>query len=748
MHQQRPADEVAETIRALSDEIVRLQQAYYLRDESLVSDAEYDELLAQLTALETQYPELLSPDSPSQSVGFGGNVLFAPVEHMSPMLSLDNAFSFDEVRAWYERTVKSLSEPAPLLTELKIDGLAISLRYQNGRLISAATRGDGRVGEDVTENVALITAVPQQLRGSNLPELVEIRGEIFFPISEFERVNEAQSAAGEKLFANPRNAASGSLRQKAAGKNSKQLALMQHRLGALTMTVHGLAAWSDSAVTKQSLVYEQLRDWGLSVSEHTRVLHSLEEVEAYVADYQARRNTLGHEIDGVVIKVDDFAQQQRLGATSRAPRWAIAYKYPPEQVHSTLVDIKIGIGRTGRATPYAVVEPVKVAGSIVRQATLHNQEVVKAKGVLIGDTVVLRKAGDVIPEILGPVLEKRTGDEREFVMPEHCPECGATLRAMKEGDIDLRCPNTRSCPAQVRGRVEHIGSRGALDIEGLGEVSAAALTSPMTGTPPLADESGQVTEARLFELTLQDLFPIEVAVTEPYSGLPKINDDGAPAVETPFRRMRTKKDGPFDADAVDFQGSEDAVPSENAKKLLSNLELAKTKPLWRKIVALNIRHVGPVAARALAAAFGSVAAIAEAHDEDLAQVEGVGPTIAESLQQWFSEDWHLEIIERWRAAGVILEEERAESAENTEGAFFGKTVVVTGTIEGFSREEAEEAVAAAGGKTTSSVSKKTDYVVAGPGAGSKLSKAEQLGITVLDAATFAAMLSQGAQETP
>jgi DNA ligase (NAD+) len=730
------AVEVAE----LTTRILELRDAYYERDEVLVSDADYDAIMHRLEALEQLYPELQSQDSPTLTVGGRAATLFDPVRHAERMLSLDNVFSLDDFSAWAAKVERDSGRSVDYLCELKIDGLAINLRYENGRLVSAATRGDGVVGEDVTENVRYIEGIPARLEGTGHPPLVEVRGEIFFPVESFRALNAEQAAAGERVFANPRNAASGSLRQKAEGKNEAGLDLMHRRLSRLRMLVHGLGAWENPPVSSQSEIYGVLAAWGLPTSTHFRVAHSSAEAVDFIEYYGEHRDSVEHEIDGIVIKVDELALHGELGATSRAPRWAIAYKYPPEQVNTKLLDIVVSVGRTGRATPFAVMEPARVAGSVVRQATLHNQDVVKAKGVLIGDTVVLRKAGDVIPEVLGPVIELRDGTEREFVMPTNCPECGTALAPAKEGDVDLRCPNARSCPAQVRGRVEHVGSRGALDIEGLGEVSAAALTQPLVpSTPPLTTEAG------LFDLTLADLFPIEVVVRDSETGLPKLLDDGSLKVETPFRRNRQKRDGEFDPAAA-TAGDADSVPSSQAIALIANLEVAKTKELWRILVSLSIRHVGPVAARALASYFGSLDAIRAATRDELAAVDGVGAIIADALIEWFTVDWHQEIIERWAAAGVQFStpgHPGPGAAAGADGPLAGLTVVATGSLDGFTREGAVEAIIAAGGKAASSVSKKTDFVAAGPGAGSKLTKAEELGVRIIDAAQFAILLRDG-----
>jgi DNA ligase (NAD+) len=726
----------------LTTRILELRDAYYERDEVLVSDDEYDRMMMRLQELERLFPELQSQDSPTQTVGGRAEAtLFTPVRHVERMLSLDNVFSVEEFEAWAAKVERDSGRSIDYLCELKIDGLAINLRYENGALVTAATRGDGVVGEDVTQNIAYVGSIPTELAGDGHPPLVEVRGEVFFESAVFAQLNADQVAAGDRVFANARNAASGSLRQVAENKSEAQLARMYKRLGRLSMLVHGIGAWANPPAASQSEIYELLKTWGLPTSSHYRVTSTARDAAEFIEYFGLHRNSVEHEIDGIVIKVDELALHEELGATSRAPRWAIAYKYPPEQVNTRLLDIVVSVGRTGRVTPFAVMQPVRVAGSVVRQATLHNQDVVKAKGVLIGDTVVLRKAGDVIPEVLGPVVELRDGTEREFVMPTHCPECGTALAPAKEGDVDLRCPNAKTCPAQVRGRVEHIGSRGALDIEGLGEVGAAALTQPdFPVEPPL------VTEAGLFSLTLPDIFPIRVTVRDSETGLVKLGDDGTPKHETPFKRRRQKKDGPFDPTAEGFTGDEHFVPSTAATRLLEQIDRAKTKDLWRILVALSIRHVGPVAARELAAYFGSIQAIREATRDELAAVDGVGGIIADAVIDWFALDWHVDIIERWADAGVqfaIPGHPGPGSAVAVGGPLEGLTVVATGSLDGFTREGALEAIVAAGGKAASSVSKKTDFVAAGPGAGSKLAKAEELGVRIIDAAQFARLLEFG-----
>ena len=740
-------DEARVEVEALTTRILELRDAYYGRDTVLNDDATYDALVRRLELIEHAFPELQSQDSPTQTVGGRAETtLFAPVEHAERMLSLDNVFSADEFADWAAKVERDAGRPVRFLCELKIDGLALNLRYERGLLVTAATRGDGRVGEDVTQNVLQVAGIPHRLFGSagqpadsaEMPDLVEVRGEVFIPKVAFDELNARQREAGEREFANPRNAASGSLRQKAEGKNDEQLARMRDRLSRLRMLVHGIGAWPDPPVAAQSEVYTLLERWGLPISSHLRVHDTATAAAEYIAFHGEHRHAVEHEIDGVVVKVDELDLHGELGATSRAPRWAIAYKYPPEQVNTKLLNIVVSVGRTGRATPFAVMEKVRVAGSEVRQATLHNQDVVAAKGVLIGDTVVLRKAGDVIPEVLGPVVELRDGTERAFVMPTHCPECGTALRPAKEGDIDLRCPNARSCPAQVRGRVEHIGSRGALDIEALGEVSAAALTQPdVPSIPPLETEAG------LFALTIDDLLPIEVVVTDAETGLPRLSADGSARRRSPFRRNPT---GPEKK-----QGLDGPQPSSAALTLLDELERAKSKPLWRLLVSLNIRHVGPVAARALADWFGSLDAIRAASAGELAAVDGVGVIIAEAVQEWFAIEWHVEIVERWTAAGVQFAtpgHAGPGAAAAAGGVLAGVTVVATGSLDGFTREGALEAIIAAGGKAASSVSKKTNFVAAGPGAGSKLSKAEELGLRIIDAAQFAILVREGPDALP
>ena len=701
----------------LVDAINEARERYYERDAPTLSDEEYDALYRELTELEAAYPELASGESPTQSVGGSRSEMFEPVEHLERMYSLDNAFSLEEVQAWADRIDRAIGEVPALLCELKVDGLAVDLVYESGRLRSVATRGDGRVGEDVTYNASFIPAIPASLKGRRVPPLLEVRGEIYFPLEAFERINAEQLAAGGSPFANPRNAAAGTLRQRIDRRREDladvesrsrgtdreiarverlqaELAVAVSRLDALQLVVHGIGAHEGVDFSSQSGAYHVLAQLGLPTSDRVRVVDDLAGAREYIEYYGEHRHDVSHEIDGVVIKVDDLALQSRLGATSRAPRWAIAFKYPPEVVRTRLLDIQVNVGRTGRVTPFGVMQPARVAGSTVSMATLHNAQEVERKGVLIGDMVFLRKAGDVIPEILGPVVEDRDGSERPFVMPTHCPECGTLLGPEKEGDIDIRCPNTRSCPAQLRERVFHVASRGAMDIEGLGWKAAIALL-----------DCGLVTdEGDLFALTADDLLTCDFFTREPG------RDEVGPQL------------------------------SENAKGMLAQIEIAQQRPLWRALVALSIRHVGPTAAQALAREFGSIDAIASADVDRLAEVEGVGPVIAEALQEWFAEGWHREIVDKWKAAGVRLEEEPAEVGPQP---LAGLTIVVTGSVPGYSRDEATMALTSLGAKAAGSVSKKTDFVVVGEGAGSKAAKAEQLGVAIIPAERFDVLLAEG-----
>ncbi|WP_328331720.1 MULTISPECIES: NAD-dependent DNA ligase LigA [unclassified Streptomyces] len=702
--------EVRENHAQLAEQIEEHRFRYYVRDQPVVSDAEFDTQLRALEALEEQYPELRTPDSPTQKVAGAYETEFTSVQHRDRMQSLDNAFDDEELAAWAERVAREAGSPGyHFLCELKVDGLAVNLTYEHGRLVRAATRGDGRTGEDITPNVLTIADIPHRLHGERIPELVEIRGEVYFPMDAFEGLNARLVEAGDKPFANPRNAAAGSLRQ----KDPKITATRP-----LHMVVHGIGAREGFDIDCLSHAYELLHEWGLPTAKHNKVVDDLAGAREFIAYFGENRHSVEHEIDGVVIKLDEIPLQGRLGSTSRAPRWAIAWKYAPEEVNTRLVNIRVGVGRTGRVTPYAQVEPVTVAGSEVEFATLHNQDVVKAKGVLIGDTVVLRKAGDVIPEILGPVVDLRDGSEREFVMPAECPECGTALRAMKEADIDLRCPNARSCPAQLRERLFYLAGRKSLDIENFGYVAAAALTQPLEpAEPPLKDESD------LFDLTIEQLLPIKAYVLDQDSGLPK----------------RDPKTG--EEKIVTVFANQQGEPRKNALAMLENIAAAKERPLARVITGLSIRHVGPVAAEALAREFRSVERIEQATEEELAAVEGVGPTIAASLKQWFEEDWHREILRKWRAAGVRMEDEAG--VDEGPRPLDGLTVVVTGTLEHHTRDGAKEALQSLGAKVTGSVSKKTAFVVVGDSPGSKYDKAMQLKVPVLNEEGFAVLLEQG-----
>ncbi|GAA3284223.1 NAD-dependent DNA ligase LigA [Nesterenkonia halobia] len=742
-----PAGELREEHARLAEEIRGHRTRYYQEADPLISDAEFDELFRRLERIEAEHPELRTADSPTQQVGEGVSEAFAPVEHLRQMYSLEDVFSREELRAWHERAVASLAELRPdatprWLTEVKIDGLAISLLYRDGRLVRAATRGDGHTGEDVTHNVLTIDDVPRRLAGSDHPEELEVRGEIFMPTAEFHAFNEQLAAQGKAPLANPRNAAAGSLRQKDPAKTAER---------PLSMFVHGVGARSGVELTSQHDAYDQLAAWGLPVSPYTRILTCLEEIEEYLDAHLAKRHELVHEIDGVVVKVDDFDQQRALGHTSRVPRWAAAYKYPPEEVTTRLVDIREQVGRTGRVTPYAVLEPVQVAGSEVSRATLHNQDVVRAKNVLIGDDVFIRKAGDVIPEVLGPVLPAREGREEElheYVFPAACPSCGTTLAAAKEGDVDRRCPNAESCPAQLAERLIHVGSRGALDVEGLGEEGGRALTDPDFRRPgqaelisreavagsgvevPFAEDSMPVSqtpvlrnEADLFHLSPEDLKGVYVWREERHydAATRSWSKTGLWTVERYFAKQ-------------------DGSPNDRCRTLFTELEKAKEQPLWRVLVALSIRHVGPTASRALASAYGSIERIRAADEEELAGIDGVGPTIAAAVREWFAVDWHQRLIDRWAAAGVRMVDDVDESTPRT---LEGMTVVVTGSLESFSRDESKEAIIARGGRAAGSVSKKTHYLVAGENAGSKAEKAESLGVPVLDEDQFRTLLAEG-----
>ncbi|MHA7287396.1 NAD-dependent DNA ligase LigA [Arthrobacter sp. MDT3-44] len=715
-----PGDELREEHAQLAEEIRAHRIAYYQDAAPTISDAEFDTLFRRLEEIEALHPELIANDSPTQEVGGEVSSAFAPVQHLARMYSLEDVFSLDELKAWLDRASAGVEQRNPgatiaWLTELKIDGLAVNLLYRNGELVRAATRGDGVTGEDITHNVLTIASIPQHLAGTDHPEEVEIRGEVFFPTKEFAQLNERMVAAGKAPFANPRNAAAGSLRQKDPAMTAER---------PLDMYVHGIGARTGLTAGTQSETYDLLKAWGLPTSPYYKVLATQDEIIAFIEHFGEHRHDLLHEIDGIVVKVDSFALQRALGHTSRVPRWSVAYKYPPEEVNTKLLDILVNVGRTGRVTPFGLMEPVKVAGSTVGMATLHNQEVVKAKGVMIGDIVVLRKAGDVIPEIVGPVIalrDKQDPPVREFVMPTECPSCGTTLQPAKEGDVDIRCPNARSCPSQLRERVFHLAGRGAFDIEALGWEAAIALTQPAEPeVPPIT------TEAEIFDLTPEKLADVRIERDKKVKGVVT----GRELVPYFYSKGTAKKP---------------SEPSATTRKLFTELEKAKKQPLWRVLVALSIRHVGPTASRALATAFGSMDRIRTASEEELANVDGVGPTIAAALTEWFAEDWHREIVDRWAAAGVRMEDEVDESAPRT---LEGLTIVVTGSLQQYNRDEAKEAIITRGGKAAGSVSKNTSYVVAGENAGTKLEKAETLGIPVLDEDGFIALLANGPVADP
>jgi DNA ligase (NAD+) len=702
-------DEARQRHGDLTQELDDANYRYYVLDSPTISDADYDRLMREILALEDEHPELVTPDSPTQKVGAPITTGFETVEHLERMQSLDNAFSTDDLSAWVTRAEKEVGTVASFLCELKIDGLAVNLTYEHGRLVRGATRGDGRTGEDITNNIRTIDAVPTQLTGEDIPDLLEVRGEVYLPVEAFEKLNEGLVEAGKAPFANPRNGAAGSLRQKDPRVTAKR---------PLSMIVHGFGTWTGGGAQPQSQseAYEVMRGFGLPVSDRYTVVDRLDEVREFIEHYGEHRHEPAYEIDGVVVKVDQLALQRRLGSTSRWPRWAIAFKYPPQEVNTRLLDIRVGVGRTGRVTPYGVMEPIKVAGSTVAYATLHNADEVRRKGVKVGDMVVLRKAGDVIPEIVGPVADLRDGGEREFEMPKSCPECGTELRAQKEGDVDIRCPNARGCPAQLRERLYFVAGRGAFDIEALGYVAATALTQPLEPEDPPVKNEGD-----LFHLTVEQLKPIKSVVREQRTGLPKIDP----------------KTG--EEKVVTFFATKAGEPKKTVEKLFEELEKAKQQPLWRVLVALSIRHVGPTAAQALAREFRSMDRIIEASEEELTAVEDVGPTIAASVKDWFEEDWHQEIVEKWRRAGVRMADEGSAGPRPLEGV----SVVITGSIEGYSRDSATAAVQNLGGKVSSSVSKKTGFVVFGDSPGSKYDKAVKLGVPLLDEAGFRVLLEKG-----
>lgn len=821
----RTADETAQQrIAELTAQIEQARVDYYEHDAPTMADAEYDGLEKELRQLEEENPQLAAEDSPTRTVGGALAAGLPTIDHAERMQSLDNVFSTEELREWCAHAAAELGGEARYLTELKIDGLAINLRYEHGELVTAATRGDGRTGEDVTVNALAIEGIPQRLSGSGHPPLVEVRGEVFMPTADFTRLNdlqvelreraveesrlrwESRQASGRRAFdedremlaatrrfptfANPRNTAAGGLRQQLEKKEGLEREAGEARLSMLRLTVHGLGAWPDPPVGSQSEMYELLASWGLPTSDHMRVARSIDEVVEYVEHHGEHRHDVEHEIDGIVVKIDTFAQQRALGSTSRAPRWAVAVKFPPEEVTTKLLDIQVQVGRTGRVTPFGVMEPVTVAGSTVEKATLHNQFDVERKGVLIGDTIILRKAGDVIPEILGPVESLRDGTERPFVMPTACPACGTEIRPEKEGDKDWRCPNQKDCPAQVAGRVEHAGARGAFDIESLGEESAIALTDPdkRRGEALAALAEGHAVHLPIRDAsdTEEDRFAVvkNGEVTEGTDGVPllRITDVDDPLLPAPQRGVITtgadlfdltpealrevfvwqpeRRDGEptgdwriqpafwsrpqfrhYKREAV-WKQQKPSTVLKSTEMLMSELEKAKDQPLWRVLVALSIRHVGPAAARSLATAYGSMDAIREASVEQLSDTDGVGEIIAEAVVEWFAVQWHCELVDGWARSGVRMADEVAEGFVKT---LEGLTVVVTGGLEGFSRDGAKEAIISRGGKASGSVSKKTDFVVVGENAGTKETKARDLGLRILDEAGFVALLEGGAE---
>jgi len=701
----------------LVEQIEEARRQYYLLDSPTISDDEYDKAFRELEKLEEKYPELVTQDSPTQSVGGEASELFEPVEHKVRMMSLEDVFDDEELEDWANRIKKTTQELPETICELKVDGLALNLLYVDGKLTKVATRGDGRVGEDVTYNTQFISSIPRILKSksSKIPDLIEVRGEIYFDLKDFDQLNNEVMDLGRTPFANPRNAAAGTIRQR-VDKREEELSLAKNEkkseqrieklkqefdrsissLSRLKLVVHGIGALEGLDFKTQSKAYELLGDLGLPVATTTKVTKDLTSVKKFIQEFGDKRRDLSHEIDGVVVKVNDLEIQKKLGATSRTPRWAVAYKYPPEVVRTKLLDIEVNVGRTGRVTPFAVMQPIKVAGSTVSMATLHNQQEIERKGVLIGDTVYLRKAGDVIPEIVGPVIELRTGGEKKFLMPEKCPECGTKLAPAKIGDVDLRCSNARTCPAQLRERLFHVGSRGALDVEGLGAKSAAALLNDKI----LKDEGD------LFDLAAKDL-----EVSEYFTRAPGKNE--------------TKR-----------------VLNKNGEELLSQLQAAKSRPLWRVLVALSIRHVGPTAAQALSREFKSIENIANAKIEKLSEVAGVGEVIGIAVKEWFSEDWHKEIVGKWARAGVRMKDDEVTGPQPLKDLNF----VITGSVPNYSRDGASNAVLERGGKVSGSVSKNTAMLIFGRADGSKYSKALSLGIPRLDAENFEVLLNKGFQE--
>lgn len=765
----RQEQEVLARWRQLVDLVEEARARYYVEDQPTISDAEYDAAFRELEELEARHPYLPIEQSPTASVGGWALEAFSPVPHSTQMMSLEDVFSVEELDAWFNRVDRQFPDESHACTaEVKVDGLAVNLRYEDGLLTQAATRGDGFVGEDVTANVATIRTVPRRLwipEGQTVPALVNVRGEVYFSWDDFEKANEERVKAGERPFVNPRNAAAGSLRQKDPEKTARRpLSFVAHGLGEVL--------WAEAErLGTQIEWYHQFKKWGLPVSSDTHVVAGATEAADAIEKFGSARPTYDHVIDGVVFKLNSLAQQTSWGATSRTPRWAVAYKYPPQEAFTRLLDIRTQVGRTGRVTPYAVFEKVLVDGSNLQHATLHNQEEVARKGVKIGDLIVVRKAGDVIPEVVGPVVADRDGSERPFVMPTECPSCGTPLAPAKEGDVDLRCPNTQGCPAQITERLIHLGSRGALDIEGLGAEAAAALTQPEMGrdrvvtalvdgrkvtledgTELFFTSASDATHAELYEEAESLLPPAQEPALANMGGLfgldadmlrdvfvwRPVREEGRPTGD--YRQIRFFWSSQWRRKGKGVLEEVPPTPRKPLLEMLGEIEAAKEQPLWRYLVALSIRHVGPTAAQALAAKFSTVEALASASVEELGAVDGVGAVIAQSTYDWFRGSRHQQTIESWQADGALLPPEDLEALPAT---LEGATVVVSGSMPGYDRQEAKEAVLARGGKATSSVSRRTSVVVAGPGAGSKVARAEQLGVPIINADQFDALLEGG-----
>lgn len=816
------------------------QIAYYVEDCPTSSDAAYDARMRMLSSLESAFPTLDNPQSPTHRVGGTFSNDFTPVKHPSRMMSLDDVFSFEELHDWYNSVLRDLhwsqNEPLPMTCEVKIDGLALNLIYRNGTLEQGLTRGDGVTGEDISLNVRTIDAIPTQLNANDpedIPEFVEIRGEVFMSWKDFYKLNEEQENSGKSPFANPRNAAAGSLRQKDPRITStRHLSFFAHGLGQLRWNKSTRHANSETTFN-QSDAYELYKKWGVPVSPYTRNVNNFEQIQDMIDYYGENRSSIIHALDGIVVKVDDRALQRKLGATSRAPRWAIAYKYPPEEVNTILKDIIVQVGRTGRVTPVAVLEPVTVAGSTISRTTLHNSYEVEHKGVLIGDTVVVRKAGDVIPELVGPVLAARKGREqnlRRFVMPEFCPSCGTKLAPAKEGDKDIRCPNVENCPAQLTERIIHLASRQAFDIENLGDAAALALANPEDSRPTtcevyrpdidkitidrgssskpnipeahfnLPDYQSPIlnSEAGIFNIKAEDLQNVmvwkEIPLVEQWNELgedgklkkrsKKIGGSGLWKQVSAFwtRELEAKRNlssssfddsrDEFNSDYPDFEVPLDAFvtrvktkqvrkngdlltlrvpcyrrPSETTRSMLDEIsQKGKNAALWRVLVALSIRRLGPPTARLIAQHFGSLDNISNASIEELTNIDGVGSEIAKEVFEWFDkakniDDWRYKILASWKNAGVVGKSDSSSSSQTQ--TLIGKTIVVTGSLEDYTRDSAKEAIISRGGKAASSVSKNTYCAIVGANAGSKATKALELGIPTLNESQFKILLTTG-----